>query len=326
MAQEVNAVPQRPMVTLVVPVYNEADIFVASMTALHAYMTSLSDRWAWELVVIDDGSTDLTGPLADTFAAAHDNVRVHHQRTNLRLGQGVRDGVALSRGDYVVTFDCDLSYAPEHIGRLLDTIASTGAQVVIASPYMRGGATRAIPFSRRVMSRWANRFLSMTAQGRISTITGLVRAYDGPFIRDLDLKAVDVDVNIEIVYKAQILRAQIVEIPAVLDWTFIRDHRGRQRLSGRLVWNTLKSLVSGFLFRPFMFFFLPGVLLSAVAVVAGLADRHWLSALSLLLGIQLLSLGFITLQAKRYFEELFHLGTTLHSQLRAPDEERLRDQ
>jgi hypothetical protein len=175
------------------------------------------------------------------------------------------------------------------------------------------------------MSRWANRFLSMTAQGRISTITGLVRAYDGRFIRDLDLKAVDVDVNIEIVYKAQILRARIVEIPAVLDWTFIRAHRGRQRLSARLVWNTLKSLVSGFLFRPFMFFFLPGVVLTGIAVAAGLADRHWLAALTLLLGIQLLSLGFITLQAKRYFEELFHLGTTVHARLRAPDEEALRD-
>ncbi|MDQ1710986.1 MAG: dolichol-phosphate mannosyltransferase [Frankiaceae bacterium] len=325
MAQEVNGVAERRMVTLVVPVYNEADIFVASLTGLHEYMTSLSDRWDWELVVIDDGSTDLTGSLADTFAATRDNVRVHHQRTNLRLGQGVRDGVALSRGDYVVTFDCDLSYAPDHIGRLLDTIDETGADIVIASPYMRGGATRKIPFSRRVMSRWANRFLSMTAQGRISTITGLVRAYDGRFIRDLDLKAVDVDVNIEIVYKAQILRARIVEIPAVLDWTFIRAHRGRQRLSARLVWNTLKSLVSGFLFRPFMFFFLPGVVLTGIAVAAGLADRHWLAALTLLLGIQLLSLGFITLQAKRYFEELFHLGTTVHARLRAPDEDALRD-
>ena len=312
----------RPLVTLVVPVYNEADILADSLDALAGFMASVEDRYRWELVVVDDGSTDLTGELADTFAASRDNVRVHHQRTNMRLGQGVRDGVALSRGDYVVTFDCDLSYAPDHIGRLLDTITSTGAAIVIASPYMRGGATRAIPFARRVMSRWANRFLSMTAQGRISTITGLVRAYDGRFIRDLDLKAVDVDVNIEIVYKAQVLRARIVEVPAVLDWTFIRRHRGRQRLSARLVWNTLKSLVSGFLFRPFMFFFLPGVVLTAVAVGAGLLDRHWLSALSLLLGIQLLSLGFITLQTKRYFEELFHLGTTIHSRLRAPEERR----
>lgn len=312
----------RPLVTLVVPVYNEADILADSLAALASYMGSIEDRWRWELVVVNDGSTDLTGALADTFAAAHPgNVRVHHQRTNMRLGQGLRDGVALSRGDYVVTFDCDLSYAPDHIGTMLDTIADTGAQVVIASPYMRGGDTRAIPFSRRVMSRWANRFLSMTAQGRISTITGMVRAYDGRFIRDLDLKAVDVDVNIEIVYKAQILRARIVEVPALLDWTFIRVHRGRQRVSGRLVWNTLKSLVSGFLFRPFMFFFLPGFALTALAVGAGLMDRHWLSALSLLLGIQLLSLGFITLQAKRYFEELFHLGTTIHSRLRASDED-----
>ena len=214
---------------------------------------------------------------------------------------------------------------------------------MIASPYMEGGETYGIPFGRRVLSRVANRFLAFFNQDKLSTITGLVRVYDGPFVRTLDLKAVGADVNTEIIQKAQILRARMIEIPAILDWRGVVDLRGGRGFNSRLYWNTAKQLASGFLFRPFLFFLLPGLLtlLTSVAflgwALAETANEHadaaggWVESLhqawhhepaiffalavSLIIGIQLVLLGVVTFQAKRYFDELYHLGTMLRREV-----------
>jgi hypothetical protein len=168
----------------------------------------------------------------------------------------------------------------------------------------------------------------------------MVRAYDGPFIRTLDLKAVGADINTEIIQKAQILRARMVEIPATLDWSSMPKERGG-RFNSRLYWSTAKQLASGFLFRPFLAFVLPGLILLGIAAafalwIAGdvLTDFSSLGAvdslhdtwhdipaaffgfgLTLLLGTQLSLLGVVTFQSKRYFDELFHLNTMVLRQV-----------
>ena len=162
--------------------------------------------------------------------------------------------------------DCDLSYDPEHLGRMLYAIQDSRARIVIASPYTKGGQTTNIPFSRRVMSRGANWLLSRAAGGDLTTVTGMVRVYDGRFLRSLDLRAMDTEINTEIIYKARILHARIVEIPAHLDWSFQGTGGARRAATNfRVTRSTLSSLFSSFLFRPFLFFMLPGLILLAVA-------------------------------------------------------------
>lgn len=339
----------RPLVSVIVPAYNEEDVVVDTLSRLTEYMTSIEDRYRWEIVVVNDGSTDETGPLADEFAATRPNVRILHHRINFQLGQALRYAFNHTDGDYVAVIDCDLSYAPEHIGRMLYAIEDSGARIVIASPYAEGGRTTDVPFGRRVLSRGANRLLSAAAGGGLTTITGMVRVYDGRFLRTLDLKAMDTEINTEIIYKAQILHARIVEIPAHLDWSFQHTEGARRPATNfRVSRGSVSSLFSTFLFRPFLFFVLPGLVLLAVATYSfGWCVWHvlqvWgepsrfgnsgltgalqnayaraphtflLTGITLLLALQLISLGVIAAQAKRYFEELFHLGTSVLRQVR----------
>src|SRR5262249_18408888 len=161
----------------------------------------------------DDGSEDETGEIADAFAAQHARVRVLRHRHNFSLGQALRTAFNSCTSDYLVVIDCDLSYGPEHVGRLLDAIVTTHARIVIASPYRPGGGSTGVRGLRNVRGRAANRILSLTASGRPHTLTGRVRAYDRRFVSALNLKAMGPEVNTEIVYKAQLLRALIVEIP-----------------------------------------------------------------------------------------------------------------
>lgn len=333
-----------PLVSVVVPAYNEARIIIDSLEQLTAYLETLEDRYRWELILVDDGSTDGTGDIAEVYAKRRPGVRVLRHNVNFRLGQALRYAFGQARGDYVVTIDCDLSYAPDHIGLLLDALREHHAKIAVASPYMKGGRTSAIPFTRRLMSRTVNRILSATARNDLSTLTGMVRAYDAPFLRSLNLKAMGPEINTEILYKAQVLRARVVEVPAHLDWSGQKERVKARRGSLRINTTTKLYLFSGFIFRPIVFFFVPGVLLFLLScwtigsvvintfknlddVAAGSLNARFTEAValtfdqrpqsfivggvSLLLAAQLISLGLLASQAKRYFEELFHLGTTL---------------
>ena len=339
----------RPLVSVVVPVYNEAEIITANLTTLCEYLDRLEEMYRWEMVIVNDGSTDATGPLADAFADGLDNVRVLHHRTNFRLGQALRYAFSNCRGDYVVTFDCDLSYAPEHIGRLVTELHTTDAKVVIASPYAKGGRTTRVPFVRRFLSRSANKFLAATARGHVATLTGMVRAYDGRFLSTLNLRSMGSDINTEILYKAQLLGAKVGEIPAHLDWTFGATGGKRRRSPISLASSTNAYLFSGFMFRPVVFFIGPGLVVLGAAVYTlgwvtyriihnflqldegGFTARLTIAihqaydaapygfvvgGIALLIAFQLISLGTIALQNERYFKELFHFNTTLYRQMR----------
>ncbi len=347
----------RPLVSLVVPAFNEAGIVEKNLTRLCAYMQGLESQFRWEIILINDGSTDATGDLADEFAKSHTNVRVFHHITNFGLGQAFKFAFNRCRGEYVITLDADLSYSPEHIGRLLQKIQATRAKIVVASPYMEGGKISDVPWVRRVFSVGANRFLSRAANGELSTLTSMVRVYDGRFLRSLNLRAQGMEVMPEIIYKAQLLGARIEEIPAHLDWSDLSARVTSRRSSMRLWRHTISILLSGFLFRPVMFFILPGMAMLLFAIyVNGWTVAHFVSHFqtlsqypaffarasaavsaayaesphtfiigisALMLGIQLVGLGILALQNKNYFEEIFHLASTIYrSQQETRDHDR----
>ena len=332
---------ERPLVTVLVPAFNEALKLMGSLTEIYTYMQGLSETHRFELLVVDDGSTDETGEIAEAFARSRPEVRVMHQASNMRLGQALRDGFAASRGDIVVVFDSDLSYSVDHIGRMLDAMVEEQVAIVVASPYMEGGKVSAIPWRREVMSKQANRMLSVASQYPIKTVTSMVRAYDGTFIRGLSLKAMGPEINTEIMYKAQIMRARVAEIPAHLDWTDQAERMAKRKVSLRVSTTSKLLIFASFLYRPIAFFLIPGLILLAIALWSagslvltvvdsaagqtGSLDARltqafadaWelrpqtfiLAGFAFVVAVQLVSLGLLATQAKRYFEELFYAET-----------------
>jgi hypothetical protein len=169
----------------------------------------------------------------------------------------------------------------------------------------------------------------------------MVRAYRKDFINTVNLKTKDYEINPEILYKAMILRAKIVEIPAHLDWTEQNKYAGKRKSSIKVLRGFFSGIMSAFIFRPYIFFLAIGVVLMLLSMYeliwllvdtlsyisqsttdvpsfsTSLAIQFRKNPQSFIVGgitfiaaIQFLSLGFLSLQSKRYFEELFHLGTS----------------
>ena len=312
-----STVDGRPSFTLVLPVFNEAALLAANLATLVEHMQGLADRYRWEFLIVDDGSTDDSAEIATDFAARNPGVRVIRHPRNFRIGQALRFAFPQCKTDYVVTFDADLSYTPDHIERMLDALRANRARVVVASPYMPGGKTSGVPRLRLLVSKAANRFLSLASKSSVKTVTGLVRAYDRRFLDTLNLKAMDNEINAEIIYKAEILRAGIIEIPAHLDWSHLPDRRSAGM---RFHWVTLGFAFTGYLFRPFMFFMIPGLLALALSAVLGILlviqdfQREavvYATLFSFIVAVQLIVGGLVSAQNKRYFEEMFHISTSI---------------
>lgn len=309
--------------TIVVPAYNEAGNIASSLRRIAEVLHRDLPGRTWDIVVVDDGSTDSTVSEAEATAAhprfADVTVRIMRHRTNRGLGGALQTGFAASTGDVVVVVDCDLSYSPEHIPRLVRALESNHAEVAIASPYMPGGSTVGVPRHIERRSRIANSFLSAAVSGEIATLTGMVRAYDGRFIRGLALKAMDTEINIEVIYKTQILRGRVVEIPATLDWSGLEQRAGRTRISNpRTRAKIYTTVIDGILFRPYMLFAIGGMVLLGLGVAFGILAYVLpgedialtvFTMCALTTGPMMLTAGLLSVQVKRCFEELFFLGS-----------------
>jgi glycosyltransferase involved in cell wall biosynthesis len=331
----------KPFLSVLLPCYNEEAILENNIETIVSYLESKNNKYKWEIVIINDGSKDQTGKIADELAERNNDIRVIHHPTNLNLGNALKTGFKNAKGDIIVVLDIDLSYSIDHIERMVDKLIETTSDIVMASPYMPGGKVTAVPFTRKIMSRWVNAFMRLAAQDKYHTYTGMVRAYRRDFLNSVNLKTKDYEINPEILYKAMILRARVIEIPAHLDWTEQNKYKGKRRSSIKMLRGFFSGIMSSFIFRPYIFFLAIGVvlmLLSMYELVWLLVDTlsyigqssgvtptfsqslalqfkknpqsFIVGGITFIAAIQFLSVGFLSLQNKRYFEELFHLGTS----------------
>jgi glycosyltransferase involved in cell wall biosynthesis len=335
------------LVSIVCPAYNEEAIIEKNIRLIRDCLeVNLDKKFEWEILIINDGSKDKTGEIAEKLVVEDKRIRVIHHMINLNLGIALKSGFYYAKGDYIIVLDIDLSYDTCHINDLLDKIHSTKADIVVASPYMKGGKVTNVPFTRKILSKWVNRFMRMAAQEKYYTFTGMVRAYKSSFIKKLNLKTKDYEINPEVMYKAMILRAQIIEIPAHLDWS-LQNKAGKNRKSSiKVAKGILSGLMSAFIFRPYVFYMGMGISLLLISIYIivwifintfnyypeiqidpqfiddrfSLAIGHvfderphafFVGGIILIAAIQFLSMGFLSLQNKRYFEEIFHITTNI---------------
>jgi glycosyltransferase involved in cell wall biosynthesis len=275
-----------PLVSIVVPAFNEGRALAENLNTLVSFLAKATDYRDYEVIVVDDGSHDDTYALAVQAGTTLDNLRVVRHTTNRGLGAAIRTGFAFARGSIVVTYDSDMSYRPEIIPQLVAELENKGADLVLASPYMRGGSVRNVPWVRRMLSREANRFLSFATNGRYATVTCMVRAYRMDFFRRIETHEERMEINPELFFKAVKSGAVICEIPARLEW-----HRERARTrAGINVWRTLKQIGRtmryGVKHRPAVLLALPGILPGVLPLVV---------AVAFLMHLQLKTIATVTL-------------------------------
>jgi dolichol-phosphate mannosyltransferase len=218
-------------VWVVVPTYNERDNLEPLVDAL---LTALPEG---RVLVVDDGSPDGTGRMADTIAAREDRVAVLHRPSKAGLGAAYRDGFrwVLARADTraVVQMDADLSHDPRAVPGLLAPLMGD-ADLVLGTRYMAGGGTVGWPRRRRWVSRGGTLFARSVLGLPYRDLTGGFKAWRREaleLIRLSETAGSGYGFQIETTWWAHRRGARIAEVPI----TFRERTAGSSKMSAAIV-------------------------------------------------------------------------------------------
>ena len=226
-------------VWVILPTYNEAENLEPMLTAILASLPAAT------VLVVDDGSPDGTGDLADRLAAADPRVRVRHRAQKQGLGRAYLDGfgVALAGGaGIVVQMDADFSHDSTSLPSLIGPIAAGDADLVIGSRYTEGGSVEDWGIGRRVISRGGSLFARVVLGLGQNDLTGGFKAWRATTLAAVPFAGVHAGgyvFQIEMTFRASRAGARIREVPI----TF-RDRRvGQSKMSRRIVVEALVVVV-----------------------------------------------------------------------------------
>jgi glycosyltransferase involved in cell wall biosynthesis len=195
------------LLSIVVPAFNEA-------RTIEQVLRRLAEEdlgGPYEVIVVDDGSTDGTPDLAES--AGMDDVRVVRLPSNRGKGAAVRAGIAEARGGLVVIQDADLEYDPADIPKLLDPLRSGVADAVYGTRLRGGEPQRAHMFWHYAGNRFLSLLTNVLFNTTISDMEVGYKAFRGDLIRSLELRSDDFAFEAEVT--AKILRRQVrlYEVP-----------------------------------------------------------------------------------------------------------------
>lgn len=214
---------------VVVPTYDEAENVSLIVDRIRR---SAPDA---DVLIVDDGSPDGTGEIADALACRDGAVHVVHRAQKSGLGAAYLNGFrwAESHGyGVVVECDADGSHHPEELGRLLDALLE--ADLVIGSRWVPGGAVEDWPLSRRVLSRLGSWYARTALRLPQHDVTGGYRAYRIAALDRIGLGAIQSEgycFQIEMLWRAHSAGLSITEVPI----TFTERRRGTSKMRGSIV-------------------------------------------------------------------------------------------
>ena len=230
---------------VIVPTYNESRNLPGLVPSILAQDLRL------EVLVVDDGSPDGTGRMADEMAARDPRVHVLHRAAKEGLGRAYLAGFrwALERGyDFVFEMDADFSHDPKFLPRFLDAIGQ--ADLVIGSRYKTGVNVINWPMGRLLLSYYANVYARVVTGLPLSDATGGFKCFRRRVLEAVDLDRVRSNgyaFQIEMSFRAWKKGMRLVEIPIV----FVDRVEGQSKMSKRIVreavwmvwWLRLRALV-----------------------------------------------------------------------------------
>jgi len=226
----------KPKVLIVIPTYNEKKNIVSLYGRIRE---NIRDA---HLLIVDDGSPDGTGKVAEGLAKKDARVHVLHRPGKMGLGTAYVAGFqyALREGySWVLAMDADLSHDPANIPRMIALMRDY--DLVIGSRYVKDGGMVNWGLGRFFISKFANGFLKWLLQIRQADCSGGYKCYRADLLKAIGLERIfskGYAFQVEILYRALRLRARVVEIPII----FVNRHEGESKLNFSELVNFAKTV------------------------------------------------------------------------------------
>jgi len=232
---------------IVTPTYNERHNLPLFVRA------TLGVAPAANLLVVDDGSPDGTGEVADEIARSDPRVKVLHRAKKLGLGtayiQGFQSGLAQGY-EFFFEMDADLSHDPNYLPRFFLAFAE-GADVVVGSRNVSGGGVEGWGLGRHMLSKGGSLYSRTILGVRVRDLTTGYKAFTRQALESIDLPSIrsnGYSFQIETTYRALLSGLKVVEVPIV----FVDRQAGESKMSSgifleavSMVWKLRLSSLKG---------------------------------------------------------------------------------
>lgn len=223
-------------VVMVVPTYNERDNLAWLVGRLREAVPAV------DVLVVDDGSPDGTGEVADALAADDPQVSVLHRTAKAGLGAAYLHGfrVALDAGyDVVGEMDADGSHQPEQLPLLLDALLD--ADLVIGSRWVPGGSVVNWPWTRKLLSVGGNLYARTLLGIPVRDVTAGYRLFRRTTLERIDLGSVESAGYIfqtDLAFRTLRAGLRVVEVPI----EFVERVRGESKMSRDVAVESLRRI------------------------------------------------------------------------------------
>jgi dolichol-phosphate mannosyltransferase len=198
--------------------------------------------YTFEVVVIDDNSSDGTADEIRKLKENYGNIKLIERAKKMGLGSAYRDGFKAASYDFIVEMDADLSHNPEEIPKLLSGLNPTDADVVIGSRYIKGGNIVGWSWGRKLTSWAANRFARASLGLKPKDVTSGFRVYTRAAFEKIitNSKLNGYAFQIEVLYLASKFGFKVKEVPI----TFTERRMGKSKLGTKEIFQFAKSIIS----------------------------------------------------------------------------------
>jgi dolichol-phosphate mannosyltransferase len=219
---------------LILPTFNEAENIEAILRAADAVLADSAPE-GHRILVVDDGSPDGTGQIADRLAAELGNVEVLHRTQRQGLGPAYLAGFAYALGrdaSHVMEMDSDFSHDPGDLARLLGAVRD-GADLALGSRYVAGGGVTDWGLLRQFVSRGGSWYARVVLGLKVRDLTGGFKCFRREVLETIDLPTVRSQgyaFQVELTYRAVNAGFKVVEVPI----TFRDRQLGHSKMSWRI--------------------------------------------------------------------------------------------
>ncbi len=199
--------------SIVIPVFNEEKTIISILDRVEEELNSLASIESWEIVIIDDCSTDHSKKILEERIRLRESYILLFHETNLGKGAAIRSGISKTSGDIVLVQDADLEYDPKDYEILLRPFVDGKADVVYGSRF-KGEISRVLYFWHFMGNRFLTFLSNMLTNLNLTDMETCYKAVRGDIIRNMILVSNRFGVEPEITAKiAKIKGIRIYEVP-----------------------------------------------------------------------------------------------------------------
>ena len=216
-----------PRVTVVVPLFNEADSLQQLRGALTRLGAAMANKYEVEFVLVDDGSTDGTYDSIIRLFAGDQRARCVRHAVNRGLAAALATGIEEAKAEIVASIDADCTYEPVQLLSLLERF-DDGVDMVVASPYHPEGQVIGVPVWRLAISKLASRLYRFVLRNQLHTYTSCFRVYRRSSVAGMPQTLGGFVGVVEMLWQLDRRGGTIVECPAVL--TVRRTGQSKMRI------------------------------------------------------------------------------------------------